>query len=657
MRKRVRLLLLSAFALMHLGSAAIAGKAEVTNSGECLGDITLLYGPTMSIVLDTVVYASPSDSLTPTQGVLGPVVRSGKSSVYLLLCGGQMLELSKRSSLGIDHDARRLVLKTGTMTIHAEDREDFLCFPIEMETAVLRNASRGTIKVSVGDSTVELGLGSVLVAQNQPMPGGDWWLKSERDGRYVFELLRSGLIPDDDFDFEFPSRRKPGVRHRTVGTVGVAGYQKQLYYLGSAVYRLRAPKFEFAYDFWFAISEDGSFYRKAWDEWKDLIDHIHHVQWQRRGDPVYLRIGIIEKLTSDHGLVVDNYNNAVFLPFEKLNGLEIALQGDERQSIVFINDIGRPRVIGARASWLRGERTGLSVGYAGDFDQFSNLEDSDGDSYPDRVDPEPEHFNSREDSIIVVGNPPRLDDVESSQLHALFAGLDHLYRDSETTQIRVSGEAAILSEIGSGLTFPNVTIQYHDVKIGVGFDLQTPRFVAGIFDRNYEFDKARIVEEEDGSVVLKTRQQTVSETKDWLLGWNNSFHAGLWHDLRFRMKFRDVHRGEERDKSLSLSLENTVPLTRYRLKSALFLEQKNVSEILQRRTHGQSWGADLALYPHHTIRVKFRYRERFSDDNSDGSISSGEVERNMSTGITVDGSYWWDRLEDWWDNRRQSKRD
>jgi len=657
MRESVRRLLLSALAIMHLGATAIAGKEEIANPSEWVRDITLLYGPTTSLVPDTLVYASPSDSLPSVQKTLGPVLRSGKSSAYLLLCSGQMLELGKRSSLGIDFETPRLVLKTGTMTIHAEDRADSLCFPLEMETAVLRNASRGKIEISVGDSLVELTPGAAIVSPNRAMPGGDWWLRSERDGRYVFQLLRSKLIPDDNFDFEFPSRRKPGFRHRTVGEVGVAGYQKQVYYLGSVVYRLRAPKFEFAYDFWFAMSKDGAFYREAWDEWKDLVDHIHHIQWQKRGYPFYLRIGIIEKLTSDHGLVVENYNNSVFLPFEKLNGLEIALQRNETQGIAFINDIGRPRVIGTRISWVRDEVTGLSVGYAGDFDQLSNLDDSDGDSYPDRVDPEPDRFNSREDSIIIADSTPSLNDVESSQLHSLFAGVDHLYRDTKTTQIRVSGEAAVLSKIGSGVTFPNVSVEYRDVKVGLGFDLQTPRFVAGIFDRNYEFDKARVVEEEDGSMVLKTRGEALSETKDWLWGWNNSFRARLWRDLRFDMKFRDVHRGDERDKSLLLSLENTVPLSKYRVRSALFLEQKNVSEILQKRTHGQNWGVDLTLYPHHTVRVKLRFRERFDDENGNGSIGSGEVERNLSTGITVDGNYWWDRLEEWWENRKKSKRD
>jgi hypothetical protein len=418
---------------------------------------------------------------------------------------------------------------------------------------------------------------------------------------------------------------------------------------------LRSSDVDFAYDFWFAVSKDGKFYEEAWDEWKDLIDHVHHFELHERGDPWSLRIGLIEGMAWEHGLLVDRYSNAIFLPFERHNGLRVMLNHGDTKGIVFTNDIGTPRVFGARISWLRDRKTRLSINYVGDLDHLSNLSDSDGDSYPDGADPEPNTPNVPSDSVIVVTDPPRLDALESEQLHAVSVGLAHRYRETETTSLSVTGEAAVCSKLGSGITFPNLVLGYHRVKVGVGFDLQSPRFISGIFDRNYEFDKARFQTAPDGTIDLVTYVQELDDTGEWLFGWNNRLAVTLPKSTWFGMRFRDVYRGEHRDKSFSLMLRNTLGVTRYRIRGSLFVEQKNVSELLRKRTHGQIWGAECTLYPHHTTRVRFRYRERASDDDGNSTISSGEISRNMNVSVTVDGTYWWERFEKWWENRRSRK--
>jgi hypothetical protein len=615
--------------------------------------VTLVYGPSVSVVTDTSVYGTKRETTDRPLVMRGTVVSSGPARAFLMVCEGQLIELASNSILGIDHEHHRLVLKAGIVTLHAEEHVNSTCFSLVREAAVLRNASRNSISVVFVDSSLMLRSGGVLLGSPESSVAEGWWEKAEQDGRYLFELLRSGALPAEEFRFDFPSerRRRSRFRHSAIGEGGIATYNDQRYYIASILYRVRAPEAEFVYDFWFALSKDGDFYNEAWDQWKDLIDHIHHLQLRQRGDPWNLRIGLIEGMSWERGLLVDRYSNAVYLPFERHNGLQVELNRGDTYGTIFVNDIGKPRVLGARVSWLRDQKTRLTVNYVGDLDQLSNLSDSDGDSYPDGADPEPDTPNLPSDSVIVAIDPPRLDAIESEQLHAVSVGLAYRYRETETTSVSLTGEAAAYSKVGSGITFPNIVMGYRSLRVGVGFDLQSPRFISGIFDRNYEFDKARFQTAEDSTVYLVTHGQELEDTGDWLFGWNNSLAVRLPMNARFGMRFRDIYRGDERDKSFWLSLGNERRETRYRIRGSFFIEQKNVSELLRKRTHGQIWGAQFTFYPHHTARVRFRYRERSSDDDGDGLISSTEIGRNVNMSVTVDGTYWWERFQQWWEAR------
>jgi hypothetical protein len=302
--------------------------------------------------------------------------------------------------------------------------------------------------------------------------------------------------------------------------------------------------------------------------------------------------------------------------------------------------------MGATISWDRSERTRMTFSYAGDVDQYSNIADRDGDSYPDGVDPEPHVFNCREDSIIEATRPPRLDEAGSRQLHAVALGLDHSWIHTTDLRVNIVGEAAIHSSIGAGVSFPGVAFRYGAVRWQAGLDLQTPRFDAQIFDRTYEYCKARVVQK-DGGYELVTRGRELAETHGWLWGWNCLLGVEPQPGTRFRLRFRDLHRRGDRDKTISLSLESRYgpvePIARW----SVFVEQRNVSKLFRRRTHGQSWGAQVEVVPHKTVSVRLRYRELCEDSNGDGAIRSGEARRSAAATATVDGTHWWRRFRRW----------
>jgi hypothetical protein len=634
------------------------GNAEPESDTHKIDGPIVLYAPTASFDRET---HAEGDALPDS--VLGAplpprtLVRTGGSRAHLLLCPGQILELSRNSTVTVGALGKNLIIREGNVTLHAESSRDTLCYPLDADSATIRYASPGTLLVAINNAHVQLAEGRSVSYGAHHRPAEGWHARSSRDGSYLFALLHDGVLPATSFEFDFPSTRRRRFRHSARGYAGIATFEGQQYYVGEVLYRIRHPRldFDFVYNVWLAFSDRGALYREAWNEWTDILDHIHYIRLFRRDDPVNVRIGLIERLTYGRGLLVHNYNNAVFLPFEKHNGLELTFRHDTVRGSMFVNDIARPCIIGSMVSWARNENTRFRVSYAGDIDQYSNVSDTDRDSYPDRIDPEPRVFNTPEDSVIKATSPQRLDEVESRQLHGLAVGIDHRYMQTKDLRVDFVGELGVHTGVGAGISFPNVLVGYRRTRLGVGFEFQTPRFAAGIFDRDYEFSKVRFIQKEDGSYRMLSRGRELEETDGWLYGWNCSFGIRLPHNADFGVRFRDVWRGETRDKSLILSLDSGYHLVEQVTRWSLFIEQKNVSKLFRERTHGQNWGVQLRIVPHHTIQVRLRYRERYSDDDGDGSITSGEAKRNMTASATVDGDYWWREFQKWRARRRRAK--
>ncbi len=614
--------------------------------------LVFLYGPAVSIARETLFKTSIPES-TLLEPPRSSRIFSNETRAHFLLCEGQILELEKQSSFSLERSRKRLILHGGTMTLHAEETADTLCYELDNRGALIRYASPGIVWLTVSDSTcICLSTGQMLAAGASPVLKTGWFRKPALDAFYLFGLLRRGTFPRNPSLLVFPSARRPALRQRSRGSAGVATYDGQRYYLADILYRLNYRQLEFAYNFWFAFAKDGTFYSEAWNEWKDLVDHIHHIQLFKPDRPVYLRIGLIEHLTFGQGLLVRDYLNGMFLPFEQHSGLETRLQAGRFRWKMFVNDIGRPRVMGTTVSWHRGEKTRMALSYVGDMNQYSNISDDDGDSYPDVVDPEPDIFNAPEDSIIQATEPPRLDEASSRQLHGLSLGARYQWIDTDDLRLAVRGEAAVYWDAGSGLSFPDVTVGYKWIDVAIGLDFQSPHFIATLFNRTYERRKAHFVEREEGGYDLVSIGHELDDTGDWLYGWNNAITIHVPPHARLRTRFRDIYRGDERDKSFALTVESFHALTRLNLKGSFFVEQRNVSLLFRKKTDGESWGLQIKLQPHHTIQGKIRYRERYSDDNGNLIIDEAEIERNITALATVRGDYWWKKLRVWWKNRK-----
>jgi len=634
---------------------ANADNIVTSNSGDEKFPI-LLFGPTTKIIREIQPITALPETLLGNPLPAEELINTGSSRAFVLLCNGQILELFENSLVYLNFSRTELNIKSGIGTLYIKNPPNTLCTNLKADSATVRYASGDSIFVIIGKDSLWLKRGEYFSYGKKSLPGGDWHSKPAKDADYLFELLDDGKLPAKSFDFDFPTAQPRAFRQTSRGYAGVATYDDEQYYYGGILYKAEFWKIKFIYDFWIAFSHRWKFYGDAWNEWGDILNHIHHIQIFEPQDPFFLRAGLIENLTFGRGLLVANYDNAVALPFEKHNGLDLRLSYKKIHAIAFINNIGAPRIFGANVEWERNSRTTFRFFYAGDFDQYSNIKDGDEDSYPDKIDPEPDKFNQRTDSVIVANSPQRLDEVDSRNLHGIGAGLQYRVFQIKDFSNSIAGETAILSSAGMGVSFPNLLLSYKWATFGIGFDFQTPRFSSGIFDRAYESNKAHFIKNEDDKLVLVSRGWEVSETEEWLYGWNYSLSFDAQQYARFRLAFRDVYRGDNRNENFSLSLQSEYPFTKYVSKASFFIEQKNVSRLFVQRTDGENWGFEFELKPHETIRARLRYRESYMDDNADGAISgSAETQRSIAANLIINGNYWWKKFVDWVKNRKKAK--
>ena len=572
------------------------------------------------------------------------IIYSGASSAYILICVDQIIELVPNTKVIINSISKDLQLESGRLIIHTNEDTEYLCYDLNSVTGSVGSVSAQKIRLRLNNSLISFKRNKFIPDEIDRKPSKKWLRDSYRDGQYLFEMLEMNEIPAKRFIFDFPSQRTGVVQFSSREKTGVATYKEKTYYHAGSYLKFTVQEFEFVYNLWLAAG-GGGFYGDNWDEWRDYVNNIHYIQLFQPSDPFFLRIGMVQRLSFGRGYLLENYNNTIILPFENLNGLQLRLQTDRHFAEILLNDIIDPVMAGLIFSWRHSSRMTFDVTYIGDFDQYSNILDSDGDTYPDRVDPQPETENTAEDSVIINAGPElfSMDDVDPLQLHALGMGMKyHLYNWSNT-DFYVVGDIGVLSQIGMGLSIPNLIIEHPWFAIGVGGEFQSPNFEPSIFDRSYEYNKARFIKNDDDELVLTTRVKEISELKEWNYGWNTSIKLKIPSYVTLTTKYRNVQVGDSRDRDFAFSIKSKYQFSKYLRSYGFFIEQKNFEKLFEEKTDGQIWGLQLSIQAHKSTRINLRYREQYQDKNGDGEITKGESERNVSVKLLIRADYLFNR--------------
>ena len=405
------------------------------------------------------------------------------------------------------------------------------------------------------------------------------------------------------------------------------------------------------------MSPSAGFYSNNWDEWQDIINNIHHLQIFDPSDPIFFRIGMIDKLEFGRGFLVDNYNNTIILPFENLSGVQLKVGNRNFMTNFFLNDLTRPRIGGFYFNKRISRRFYADLTYVGDINQYSNILDSDHDSYPDKIDPEddienfPNEIIITENDTINTNDLISLNNIDKSQLHALGLGLKYQIANIAGSDVFITGDFGILNTPGIGISFPNLFIGNSIFEFGIGADFQSPNFLTSIFDRGYEYNKARFIKNDDDEYELISRARAIDDEDEWYTGWNTHFNLYLAKRLSLKTRYRDVNRADDYKRHVTISLKSRYSFTEYLKSYSFFIDNKDFDKIFKKRTDGETWGFKISTRPHVAADVNIRFRLQYRDEDGDKKIKDDEVVTNFSLNIILDTNYWWKKYK----NRKKDK--
>ncbi len=153
-----------------------------------------------------------------------------------------------------------------------------------------------------------------------------------------------------------------------------------------------------ALDLVFYVDSEGNLHKDEWDFSSGsaikntLIDKIYYFRWGQPGDPLYLKIGALDRVSLGYGILVNNYSNTLFYPDVRKIGLDWGVKLKSFHLTGFVNDFKE----NISLTGLRVESsmfTGFPVGVSAvlDRNQYLALSDRDGDGRPDMVDDFPDN--------------------------------------------------------------------------------------------------------------------------------------------------------------------------------------------------------------------------------------------------------------------------
>ncbi|MBN1755094.1 hypothetical protein JW877_02670 [bacterium] len=479
----------------------------------------------------------------------------------------------------------------------------------------------------------------------------------KKDLQYIRNLLGATYIYTEDINLRIPSmvKKEKWFRSRFKGTGGRASYEDVTYNLFGFVYVINIRKFALIYDIFFAFDDQGHFRNQDWDEWSDLVNKINYLRYGDRNEVLYLLGGNIESSSLGYGLLTSRYTNSINYPFEKKAGLDFQLRFREIETHLIVNRIWDPTVIGGRLAWNVEDNMRLGLSYMGDMDQFADVPDSDGDDYPDKVDPQPNTKNTAADSIILANEPFSLREVDNRSVHGISLDFMKVLTNMKYFKTDISGEFCALFKGGQGLSFPNLYFNFVYFRFGVGLEFQTRHFQSALFNRYYERDKTVWVLEEE-RLILRSKEAQLQDIGNYLYGWNNRLLFFIPNWFTITSKFRDVTRGEEIDRSFFADIKFRLKQVPYVENFYFYIQQDHVEKLFGLMSNGSGFGIKISIIPHKSVKLGVRYNQRYEDDNGDGDIQSPrEVRREFLMQASIDFNYYYELWRDYRKAKREAK--
>jgi len=164
-------------------------------------------------------------------------------------------------------------------------------------------------------------------------------------------------------------------------------------------------KFAVALDLVFYFDQDGNIHQDEWDfsspenTKNTIIDKIYYIRYGLKNDPLYFKIGSLDRVDLGYGILVNAYSNAIQYPQVRKVGLDYKIKTRMGTIEGFVNDFKENiGLTGLRIKSPLISSLPFAVSFVIDRNQYLGLRDRDSDGVPDIVDAFPGNSDYSMDS-------------------------------------------------------------------------------------------------------------------------------------------------------------------------------------------------------------------------------------------------------------------
>lgn len=402
-----------------------------------------------------------------------------------------------------------------------------------------------------------------------------------------------------------------------------------------------------------SIDSNGDLREEDWDDFEDYLNILRYVRWATKNDPFYLKVGALTGVRFGQGIIIDNYSNTIRYPDYKMIGLEGQVSFDKFRSEFFINNIKESFedkssvVLGTRLSYnlIGGLYLGGSI--VSDLNQYNGLLDSDGDSYPDKIDRYPHNkklvteidkykkAGVSEETINELVSLGLLDGTRRETLFSkndkrsevtVFSGdISYQFFNNKFVSLVTYGEFAKIVDNGWGFTAPGVNANFGPINLYAEYRQSSDEFLFSYFDDTYELERSGCSLDENGNLNVETKAESLSNVpkmKGYFLGADFE----LFGIVDFYAGYQDLRNSDMNKRSIDAKLSLSKNLIPKISKAWAYYVQNNVENFKDIKTPSTVYGIVLGYNIGDGVSLDFNWRTTFDDINGNGKIDSRDEE-------------------------------
>ena len=432
-----------------------------------------------------------------------------------------------------------------------------------------------------------------------------------------------------------------------------------------------------------------------------LIDKIYYIRYGFPGDPIYGKIGALDRVDLGYGILVSGYSNTMLYPQVRKTGLNLEYNSKSINIEGFANDFKENiGLFGGRV--VTRKIMGLPIGFSvvADRNQYLGLKDSDGDGRPNVVDDfpnddswwvdtdgdgiadnDPAEWDIDGDGITdtldsripgYTGEPVVLDndifrkevpinlskDSDNMMAFAVDVGYPLVTQDKFSISLyaqmaqmigeTVHPQSGETLSLGMGLVPFGISSRFGPARFNFEYRMMPDgRFEFNYWNCLYEIERVSFSKGANNQIDLRTKESRLGrfgEQKGYfarmILNVGPMFEASAsYHDM-----LGQIWSGAEQD---FIEDKNQTFLASLRLKKAIskiqyaraFYQQRNVPNPFKfEYTESTILGYQLGISMGHGLVLNYTFRRSFRDMNGDGKIS-GKDETIDITSIETSFSF------------------